>query len=135
MTAKNTFSAVAPCPCGRATTYELCCGVYHAGIAAPTPESLMRSRYSAYVLGLADYLQATWHPSTRAAELDLSADAGVKWLGLKVDFAIETGEDGNEGEVHFVARYKVGGKAHRLSEHSRFVRENGRWFYVDGDVA
>lgn len=92
----------------------------------------MRSRYSAYVLGLADYLQATWHASTRAAELDLSIDAAVKWLGLKVDFAAENGD---EGEVHFVARYKVGGKAHRLSEHSRFVREDGRWFYVDGDVA
>ncbi len=131
MTAKNTFSAAAPCPCTSALTYAQCCGLYHAGLAAPTPESLMRSRYSAYVLGLADYLQATWHPTTRAAELDLSGDAAVKWLGLKVDFATENGD---EGEVYFVARYKVGGKAHRLSEQSRFVREDGRWFYVDGEV-
>lgn len=132
MTAKNTFSSAAPCPCGSALAYELCCGQCHAGQPAPTPESLMRSRYSAYVLGLAEYLQATWHPSTRAAELDLSADAAVKWLGLKVDFAAESGDQGN---VHFVARYKIGGKAYRLIEHSRFVREEGRWFYVDGEVA
>ncbi|QZA79445.1 hypothetical protein K4H28_05460 [Deefgea tanakiae] len=91
----------------------------------------MRSRYSAYVLGLADYLAATWHGSTRPADLDLTEDTEVKWLGLKVDFASEAGD---EGVVHFVARYKVGGKAHRLSEKSRFIREDGRWFYLDGEV-
>ncbi len=91
----------------------------------------MRSRYSAYVLGLADYLIETWHVSVRPADLDLTDDAAVKWLGLTVDFASETGD---EGAVHFVARYKVGGKAHRLSEKSRFVREGGRWFYLDGEV-
>ncbi len=86
----------------------------------------MRSRYSAFVLGLADYLLATWHPSTRPAELDLTEP--VRWLGLKVVRA--------DGEtVSFVARYKVGGRAHRLEETSRFVREEGRWFYRDGDVA
>ncbi len=132
MTTKIMISATAPCPCGRVASYARCCGQYHAGLAAPTPESLMRSRYSAYVLGLADYLQATWHPSTRAAELDLSTDDAVKWLGLKVSFATETGD---QGEVNFVARYKVNGKAQRLSEHSRFIREGGCWFYVDGEVA
>ena len=132
MTAKNTQSKPTNCPCGCVATYEKCCGVYHANHAAPTTEALMRSRYSAYVLGLSDYLLVTWHASTRPADLDLSEDAAVKWLGLKVDFANETGD---EGEVHFVARYKVGGKAHRLAEKSRFVREDGRWFYLDGEVA
>lgn len=132
MTAKNTQSQSISCPCGRAAKYEQCCGVYHANVAAPTPEALMRSRYSAYVLGLTDYLAATWHASTRPTDLDLSDDAAVKWLGLKLDFA---NEQADQGEVHFVARYKAGGKAHRLSEKSRFVRENGRWFYLDGELA
>nr|WP_314899420.1 YchJ family metal-binding protein [uncultured Deefgea sp.] len=131
MTAKNTQLKLINCPCGRAAIYEKCCGVYHDNLAAPTPEDLMRSRYSAYVLGLADYLAATWHGSTRPTDLDLTDDAVVKWLGLKVDFA---SEQGDEGEVRFVARYKVGGKAHRLAEKSRFVREDGRWFYLDGEA-
>ncbi|MGL4994712.1 MAG: YchJ family protein, partial [Deefgea sp.] len=120
MTAKNTQLKLINCPCGRAASYEKCCGVHHADLAAPSPEALMRSRYSAYVLGLTDYLAVTWHVSTRPTDLDLTEDTAVKWLGLKVDFAAETGE---EGAVHFVARYKVGGKAHRLAEKSRFVRE------------
>ncbi|MBM5570457.1 MULTISPECIES: YchJ family protein [Deefgea] len=132
MTAKNTQSQFISCPCGRAASYEKCCGTYHVNLAAPTPEALMRSRYSAYVLGLSDYLMATWHVSTRPTDLDLTDDAAVKWLGLKVDFA---NEQGDQGEVHFVARYKIGGKAHRLMEKSRFVLEEGRWFYLDGEVA
>lgn len=132
MTAKNTQTKFNQCPCGTALSYENCCGVYHLNQAAPTPEALMRSRYSAYVLGLSDYLSATWHASTRPSDLDLTEDAAVKWLGLKVNFANVSGE---QGEVHFVARYKIAGKAYRLEEKSRFVLENGRWFYLDGEVA
>lgn len=93
----------------------------------------MRSRYSAYVLGLEPYLLATWHASTRPASLDLAADTAPRWLGLDVRRHVVTGTD--TATVEFVARYKIGGRAHRLHEISRFVfvREDGRWFYVDGE--
>lgn len=119
-----------PCPCG-AGRYATCCGRFHEGDAAGTAEQLMRSRYSAYVLGLGDYLLATWHASTRPAEA-LHLEAGLKWLGLEVRRHLQHGED--HAEVSFVARSKLGGRAHRLVETSRFVREAGRWYYVDGDV-
>jgi SEC-C motif domain protein len=121
-----------PCPCGGAR-YASCCGPFHSGTqAAPTAERLMRSRYSAYALELGDYLLASWHPSTRPAEA-LHFEPGLRWLGLEVREHRPLGED--RAEVLFVARSKLGGRAHRLVERSRFVREGGRWFYVDGDVA
>ena len=88
----------------------------------------MRSRYSAYVLGLIDYLLATWHPSTAPGELELPP---VKWLGLEVR---HTEAAGDAGVVEFVARCKAGGRAERKEETSRFVRQEGRWLYIDGDV-
>jgi SEC-C motif-containing protein len=91
----------------------------------------MRSRYSAFVWGLVDYLNATWHPSTRPTDLVL--EPGLKWLGLQVKSARLL--DDSQGEVSFVARSRLGGRGHRLQETSRFVREGGRWYYVDGDVA
>lgn len=90
----------------------------------------MRSRYSAYVLRLAPYLLSTWHVSTRPATLDL-ADDTTRWLGLDVKRHIIDGPD--SATVEFVARYKIGSRAHRLQEISRFVREDGCWFYVDGE--
>jgi SEC-C motif-containing protein len=91
----------------------------------------MRSRYSAYVLRLADYLLATWHPDTRPSELDLTAD-DTKWLGLEVKkHALQ---DDTHATVEFVARYHIAGKGHRLHELSRFVREEGRWYYVNGEL-
>lgn len=89
----------------------------------------MRSRYCAHALGLERYLLDTWHPSTRPAQLGLATAPVAKWIGLRVEHAAQ---DGEEGVVQFVARYKVGGKAERLHERSRFVREAGRWLYVDG---
>ena len=89
----------------------------------------MRSRYSAYVLGLEDYLLATWHASTRPAALHLGAGAQAKWLGLEVR-AHAAGDD--TATVEFLARCRIGGRAQRLHEVSRFLREDGRWFYVDG---
>ena len=120
------------CPCGKPLAYEDCCGRYHAGTPAPDAEALMRSRYSAYVLGLEPYLLSTWHPTTRPDSLGLTTDPAPKWLGLEVKRHEPTGPD--SAIVEFVARYKVGGRAHRLHESSRFVREDGRWFYVDGDL-
>lgn len=90
----------------------------------------MRSRYSAFALGFRDYLLASWHPSTRPAELTLDAD--VKWLGLSVKAHQSTGPD--RATVEFVARSRAGGgSAQRLHEVSRFVREDGHWFYLDGE--
>ncbi|AKK66114.1 YchJ family metal-binding protein [Xanthomonas translucens] len=117
-----------PCPCGRPRDYAQCCGLYHAGAAAPDAETLMRSRYSAYVRRDADYLRASWHPSTRPAQLEL--DTHTTWLGLTVQRVIASGAD--SAEVAFLARYRIGGgSAVRMIEHSRFVREDGRWYYLD----
>ena len=92
----------------------------------------MRSRYSAYVLGLADYLRDTWHAQTRP-DGPLLPDPAVRWLGLEVRRHAVL--DADHAVVEFVARSKHGGRAARLHETSRFVRENGRWWYVDGDLA
>ena len=91
----------------------------------------MRSRYSAFVLDELDYLLATWHASTRPASLTTNRP-GTKWLGLEV--RRHTVIDADHATVEFVARQKLGGRAERLHEISRFVREEGRWFYVDGEV-
>jgi SEC-C motif-containing protein len=90
----------------------------------------MRSRYSAFVMQRADYLRATWHASKRPSQIHF--DPGVKWLGLEVrDVKVI---DADHAEVEFVARQRdQSGRAVRLHERSRFVREDGRWYYVDGD--
>jgi SEC-C motif-containing protein len=122
----------ATCPCGLGRPYAACCGPLHAGAIAESAEALMRSRYSAYVLGDIDYLLASWHADTRPDRLDLGDAAATRWLGLEVRRHAMTGAD--TAIVEFVARYKSGGApAVRLHELSRFVREDGRWFYVDGD--
>ena len=88
----------------------------------------MRSRYSAYVLRMGDYLMATWHPATAPGELELWP---LKWLGLEVRHAEQSGD---AGVVEFVARCREHGRAQRLHEISRFVREGGRWYYIDGQM-
>jgi SEC-C motif-containing protein len=134
---KPALSAVA-CPCGRLDAqkkplaFSQCCGPYlddFAATPAPDAQSLMRSRYSAFVRERADYLLATWHASTRPAVLDFSP--GAKWLGLEVRAQRQI--DADHAEVEFVARCREAGRATRLHERSRFVREGGRWFYVDGE--
>lgn len=120
------------CYCGSGKSYEACCGRLHSGAEnAASAEALMRSRYSAYVLKLEDYLLATWHPETRPSELDLAADDS-KWLGLEVrKHAVQ---DDTHATVEFVARYRIAGKGHRLHELSRFVKQDGRWYYHDGEL-
>lgn len=122
-----------PCPCGRPADYDRCCGPYHAGALPLDAESLMRSRYTAYVLGDSRYLLATWHPDTRPETLDLHEEPRPKWLGLKVQRHEQA--DPEHALVEFTARYKVGGRAFRLHETSRFVRLAGRWYYLDGVLA
>lgn len=139
------------CPCGgrpSGASYANCCGRFHRGEALPeTAEQLMRSRYSAYVLNDAQWLRQSWHPSTCPATLeqDLAQDAAhdhararTQWLGLAI--VAHALQDDTHAEVEFVARYKVGGRASRLHERSRFVREpraSGeapRWLYLDGEI-
>ena len=120
------------CPCGSGRTLKDCCGRHHAGEPAPDAERLMRSRYSAYVLGLGDYLRATWHPDTCPASLDLDVPPRPQWLGLSVK--AHRPLDATHATVEFVARYKLNGRAFRLHETSRFEKLDGRWRYVDGDI-
>ena len=132
----------AACPCGRLQgsgpkakllAYADCCGRFidhWDAQPAPDAECLMRSRYTAFVCERADYLLATWHPSHRPALLDF--DAAAQWLGLEVRG--HWVKDVDHAEVEFVARHRLGGRAVRLHERSRFVREGGRWYYVDGDM-
>ena len=119
------------CPCGANRSYQQCCGLRHEGVPADDAPSLMRSRYTAYVMCNEAYLLDTWHPSTRPRQI--SFDPQQRWLGLKVIEAKLTGDA--TAEVEFIARYRVGGTtAARLHERSRFVREVGRWLYVEGDM-
>jgi SEC-C motif-containing protein len=128
-----------PCPCGRTgpakkpLLFANCCGRFidhFEATPAPDAESLMRSRYTAFVAGRASYLLATWHASQRPASIEF--DPGVKWLGLEVRSHREM--DATHAEVEFVARQKSpGSPAVRLHERSRFIHEVGRWYYVDGD--
>lgn len=92
----------------------------------------MRSRYSAYVLKLEAYLRSSWHASTRPRHPDPDEGAAAtKWLGLEIKRHETRGED--SAIVEFVARYKVGGRARRLHEVSRFIREDGHWYYLDAE--
>jgi SEC-C motif-containing protein len=119
------------CPCGSGLPLDECCGRLHDGsTGAATAEQLMRSRYSAFVLGRAGYLLQTWHPSTRPASLGL--DRAVRWTGL--DVLATTGGSllAAEGTVEFRASYVVGGTAGAQHELSRFRRDDGRWYYLDG---
>jgi SEC-C motif domain protein len=126
------------CPCTPGRLYASCCGLVHERFAddghltADTAETLMRSRYSAFVLGLSDYLLATWHPRTRPASLS-PQEAGLRWLGLDVKHSAL--QDERHATVSFVARSKLGGRAHRLAETSRFERIDGIWYYLDGSFA
>ena len=136
MAFKPRLRDTAACPCGSGLDYGACCGAIHAQfvdsgkLSATTPEALMRSRYSAYSLGLLHYLLATWHPSTAPGELELGF---TKWLSLEV---LHSEASTDAGVVEFVAKYKANGKAETLHEISRFVWEgpaaSGAWLYVDG---
>jgi len=135
-----------PCPCrareDAPARYVDCCGRWHEGLVngehAPTPEALMRSRYSAYALAqgrarttpaIVEYLMQTWHPSPAPGELDLGP---LNWTGLEI---VHAQMQGDAGVVEFVAHHKVNGRAGQLHEVSRFVREAGAWRYIDGVVA
>jgi SEC-C motif domain protein len=120
-----------PCPCGSGLDAASCCTRWHEGplrLGAPDAEALMRSRYTAYVRGLVPYLLDTWHPDTRPA--DIGIDPATRWLGLEIRAYRRL--DDARATVEFVARSRIDGRGQRLHETSRFVREAGRWWYVDG---
>ena len=87
----------------------------------------MRSRYSAFVMKNEAYLLSSWHPETRPDNLDF--DEACNWLGLKVVRTLDGQCNDDEGQVSFVARYKVAGKAHRIVENSQFIKLKGCWYY------
>jgi SEC-C motif domain protein len=121
------------CPCGSGETFALCCQPYLQQQQNPaTAETLMRSRYTAFALNDETYLRYSWHPQTCPENIEL--DTRTQWLGLQIK-TTELGEENDDsGQVEFVARFKVNGKAFRLHENSRFTRYEGRWVYRDGDI-
>lgn len=122
------------CPCGGdqgLSLFKDCCGPYLSGDKLATnAESLMRSRYTAYVYHDESYLLKTWHPQTRPESLALS-DSMNQWIGLVVHEFREIDE--KHQEVAFTAKYKYNGRAFKMREHSRFSKEEEQWFYLDGD--
>ncbi|MEV6278298.1 YchJ family metal-binding protein [Nocardia sp. NPDC051832] len=121
------------CPCRRGEPFAECCGPVLAGERpAPTAEALMRSRYTAFAVGDADYLQRSWHSSRRPAELEL--DPAQRWLFLEIVRTERGGPFDDTGLVEFLAHYRADGARGQLHEVSRFARENGAWVYLDGVI-
>ena len=116
------------CPCGSDRPLPDCCGRYHHGEPAPSPEALMRSRYSAFALDLTEYLRETWHSSTRPSSLP--SDDATRWRRLEI---LDHDQQDDRGHVHFRATFQEGRRWGVLEEVSRFVCEEGRWYYLDGE--
>ena len=116
------------CPCGLGEDYESCCGRLHAGARAPTAESLMRSRYSAFAVEDAGYLLRTWHPSRRPRTLTL--DPALRWTHLAVLQTRGGGLFDDIGTVQFRAMYIQHGQRGVLAETSKFTRHDKRWTYL-----
>lgn len=123
------MSTVTNCPCGSGLEFQQCCGrLLDGSTFATNAEQLMRSRYSAFSLGKLDYLQASWHPDF--VPDDLTIDPAVKWIKLRVvDFV----DAENTAVVEFEASFLVYGRVEGMHERSRFVCQQGRWLYTDGD--
>ncbi|MEL7293767.1 MAG: YchJ family protein [Pseudomonadota bacterium] len=122
------------CPCGNPSPYKTCCAlVHHDHSQAKTPEQLMRSRYSAHVMGLVDFVVATYHPSCEAEKqrLEISESVDSDWNGLEV-IRCEQGRHTEEGFVTFKAYFHQEGQQYCLEERSRFIKQDGLWYYIDG---
>jgi SEC-C motif domain protein len=122
------------CSCGSTLAFEQCCGPVLAGTPAKTPEALMRSRYSAYVLGNMDHIDRTFAPEVRNDFDRTKAErtaSETEWLGLEV---IRSSQEGDKGVVEFSFRFRH--KQQELTQHeiSTFRRTDGRWLYVDSKV-
>jgi len=123
------------CPCGSGNSYEKCCEPYLTGRShPPSAEQLMRSRYVAYSQKNNQYILDTWHPSTRPDDATPAEHYDVEWRGLQI-LGTELGKAGDErGIVEFRARYRAKGETGGLDESSEFIKEDGRWYYVDGST-
>jgi len=125
------------CPCGSGNLLDGCCGRYHAGQPSPSAEALMRSRYSAYVLGLVDYLLDTTLP-VQKSRLDRASisewSAQSTWLGLEVESAELLGGKPEHAFVTFTARWHDATGEHSHRERSAFVQNQGRWYFIDPTV-
>ncbi len=125
------------CPCDSGIKYKRCCGPWHAGAPAPTPEALMRSRYAAYASGKVDYIVVTTHADSPHREANVPpwrADltrfvSQTTFDGLTVR---ATTTDGERGTVTFEARLRQGGRDATMLEESLFFRVDGRWLYHSG---
>lgn len=115
------------CPCQSGLPYAKCCGPYHRGEAAPTAEALMRSRYSAFALGLGDYILETWESRYRPESADIDPD--TQWRRLVI---LDTEDFGETATVEFRAHWRNKMERGIMHERSSFVREDGRWFYTMG---
>ncbi|MCG7597186.1 YchJ family protein [Mycobacterium sp. PSTR-4-N] len=119
------------CPCGRGVAAQQCCLPLLKGERqAQTAEELMRSRYTAFAVGDAEYLWRTWHPRTRPERVTI--DPAVQWTGLQI---LDTGTDTDTDTVEFRATYREGQRTGTLHERSRFAVRARRWFYIDGEVS
>ena len=131
---QHPTTSLSHCACGNPRSYADCCGRFHAGDAPDNAVKLMRSRYSAYVLRLDQYLLDTWHVSTRPKMLDLLETDVLQWLGLEIRSQQASLE---RARIEFIARYRVGGPGwpiERQHEIANFVKDeaDGRWYYVNG---
>lgn len=124
-----------PCPCNSGKDFAACCGLYLEGEqAAPTAEALMRSRYSAFVHKNYNYIVDTFHASTRPVVEEFKDAGDINWTGLEI-IKTEAGlADDVQGMVEFVASCQNSGRTYTLHEKSNFIKEEGQWFYVDGEV-
>lgn len=126
-----------PCPCGSGLNYAQCCQALHLGKAvAGTAEQLMRSRYSAFAVGDADYLMKTLHPKSRQQDTLASLQQSISrqhWLQLNIVDTAAGGKNDTTGVVEFVAGYESDGQQAYLHERSRFAKMDGLWYYLDGE--
>jgi SEC-C motif-containing protein len=122
------------CPCGSSITLDACCGLYIDGKPAPTALSLMKSRYSAFVLVKGEYLKSTLSEHQKAdfdsEEFEQQA-AGTKWMGLEIRNCVNGGVKDETGTVEFVAKYKENGQQVVHHELAKFTREEGKWVFND----
>lgn len=128
-----TIGDADPCPCGSGERFDGCCAPLLRGAGAPSAERLMRSRYTAFVMGDARYLEDTWHPGTRPKDLELTP--ARRWNGLEIVDVVAGGDGDTRGVVEFRAHWRERSETGVLAERSRFVRQRGRWWYLDGTVS
>ena len=126
------------CPCGSGKPFQFCCEpIVQGQKAAPTAESLMRSRYTAFALGAIDYLIDTTAPEKRGeddAELLADQVKYTNWTGLDILQTAQGGRSDDIGMVEFEAAFETDEQSGTLYEKSNFRKENGHWLYVDGEV-